>query len=140
VQYLFCEGDSRKEDETMTRTIGYYVDITIKVDHPEKRDETYRVRTVHTVNADRFTESFTSAVSVYGALDRGEDDFASEYVSRVAVWSATSDGTRGRKVRKTVRRYRAADGTMFDDSTPERADAMRNAEARDYVAAEKQAA
>lgn len=122
----------------MAKTIGYSLDFTVTVDHPEKRDASYRVRKSYSVADSRFSESFASAINGYAALLRGEDDFASEYVSRVVVWAITSNGTRGRKVRKTVRRYRATDGTIYDTFTPEREEAMRAAEVRDY--SEKQAA
>lgn len=42
----------------------------------------------------------------------------------------------GRWLRAGANRYRAADGTMYDDSTPERAEVMRAAEIRDYSAKE----
>lgn len=120
----------------MARIIGYSVDFSVCVDHPELRDASFRVRTAYSIAESRFSEGMAPAVAGYEGLLRGEDDFASEYVSSVSVWSLLDTGFRGRRARRKIQRYRAADGTMYDDSTPERAEAMRAAEMRDYSAKE----
>jgi len=115
----------------MSTVIGYYVHFSTRVDHPERRNASFRVRTVHTVSDKWFVRSFAEAVSLYEGLLRGESDCESEYTRQAYVMSATDDGGNARLVRRSVRRYRSAAGLMFDDTTADRADAMRAAEFAD---------
>lgn len=110
--------------------IGYRIYVVTCVDHPELRDASYRVRTVHKVASERFAPNSKIAAQICDALMRGEDDFASEYVSSVSARAITGTTKTGRWLRAGANRYRAADGTMYDDSTPERAEAMRSVEIR----------
>jgi hypothetical protein len=112
--------------------IGYRIYVVTHVDHPELRDASYRVRTVHKVASERFAPDSKIASQICDALLRGEEDFASEYVSSVSARAITGTTKTGRWLRAGVVRYRAADGTMYDDSTPERAGMMRAAEMRDH--------
>ncbi len=116
--------------------IGYRIHVVTHVDHPEMRDASYRVRGVHKVCGERFAPDSKTAARICDSLLRGEEDFASEYVSSVSARAITGTTKTGRWLRAGAVRYRAADGAMYDDSTPERAEAMRAAEMRDHSAKE----
>jgi hypothetical protein len=120
----------------MARIIGYRIYVVTHVDRPELRDASYRARGVHKVASERFAPNSKIAAQICDALMRGEEDFASEYVSSVSARAITGTTRPGRWLRSGANRYRAADGTMHDDSTPERAEMMRAAEMRDYSAKE----
>jgi hypothetical protein len=116
--------------------IGYRIYVVTHVDHPELRDASYRVRTVHKVASERFAPDSKTAAQICDALLRGEEDLASEYVSSISARAVTETTKTGRWLRSGVARYRAANGAIYDDSTPERAEAMRAAEIRDHSAKE----
>lgn len=85
----------------------YEVEFFILVDHPEKRDASFRpvepgtmVRTVWEYP----TQS--RAVRVFESICRGEYDFGSEYVAKVRVLAKRPSAS-ARLVRKWVERKRA---------------------------------
>lgn len=93
-----------------TRVYGtvpvYEVRYTITIDAPELRGPTYP--TVAPGTKSSWVERFTScgrAVHRFDYLRAGNDDFSSEYVTRVAV--IRRDGERTRTIRREVRRTRA---------------------------------
>ncbi|TXH56153.1 MAG: hypothetical protein E6Q97_06985 [Desulfurellales bacterium] len=87
--------------------VKYEVEFFILVDHPEKRDASYRpvepgtmVRTVWEYP----TQS--RAVAVFDSICRGDYDFGSEYVTKVRVLRISMQSS-PRLVRKWVERARS---------------------------------
>ncbi len=84
----------------------YRLYFTICVDHPEKRDSSFYPVAPGAKSAQVWEyKTHASAVGVYEAILRGDWDFASEYVSRAAVYADNGRGG-SRTVRREVRRER----------------------------------
>lgn len=87
------------------------VHVHLRVDHPEKRDASFRRRTdPHTVVFERLFENRNHALAFAREILAGEWDFASEYVRQVSASEVRPEGgSYGRWVMKMhERRARGA--------------------------------
>lgn len=98
--------------EEATQEAQYVVRWVTNVDHPEKRDASYAVRDKVSVSAHKAV--FTRKESAMGRakeLIGGDEDFASEFTSKVEVYQVLANG-RTRQIMKTVERERGEDGKI----------------------------
>ena len=92
----------------MTNTITTVIEYTTTVDRPQLRGPSFRPVAANTKIVTRLTStSRNEALRVVQGLMDGEEDFGSEFVSRVQAYSLKANGLPGRQVRKMhVRRGR----------------------------------
>lgn len=91
------------------KTIGYEVLICTKVDHPEKRNDTYPKVPPNTyVNARVFCATANRATRLYQEVLEGEWDFESEYAKHVEVVRVTDGPGRQPTYRRRVDRTRGS--------------------------------
>lgn len=91
----------------------YRVVSTTTVDHPEKRNDSYRPVPAGTKVQD--THTFTkmgAAMRWYRELLAGESDFGSEYISSCSCLRVRADGITVATVGDLTYRHRLADGKV----------------------------
>lgn len=102
--------------EEATEDTGYIVRWVTNVDHPEKRDETYKVRskdpagTPFRAHTAQYPEKGRAMAHAKALID-GDEDFSSEFTSKVEVFQKLSNG-KTRQVMKVVERERGEDGKI----------------------------
>jgi hypothetical protein len=98
--------------EEATQEAQYVVRWVTKVDHPEKRDASYKVRDKVSVGSNRATfKTKEAALGRAKDLVNGDEDFASEFTSKVEVYQVLANG-RTRQIMKMVERERGEDGKI----------------------------
>ena len=103
--------------EEATREAEYIVRWVTYVDHPEKRNETYPVRSKKDLKGTPIQAHTSSHSKKASALARakelldGGEDFGSEFTSKVEVFQKLANG-KTRQIMKTVERERGDDGKI----------------------------
>jgi hypothetical protein len=110
----WCMGVATQLEEAAAEA-EYVVRWVVNVDHPEKRDETYKARTKETAGPPREHKAQhaekAQALAHAKRLIGGDEDFASEFTSKVEVYQKLANG-RTRQIMKTVERERGDDGKI----------------------------
>lgn len=68
------------------------VEFTIHIDHPELRDSSFKPSVPRKTSIQWYPETRKGAINIVNSILAGEEDFSSEYVSRVQAFY--SNGSR----------------------------------------------
>lgn len=90
---------------------GYSVQWRLVVDHPEKRDSSFRPVPPGSFGQRRDFTTQALALGLYESLLRGDEDFAAEYPTEIRVLRHYPNRS-PRYVRKPVQRARSSDGSI----------------------------
>jgi hypothetical protein len=91
--------------------LRYSVRWTVVVDHPEKRNASFRPSEPHKLHHQKDFETQNAAIAFYDSLVRGEEDFGSEYPTAIRALQIFEFRS-PRVVRKLVGRERMGDGSV----------------------------